>query len=103
VATKVNWGELLASAIGAGATALYYSQTAQANPSRAIEDAVIGTAIGGLFSLFTSQSGVVNAVADGMWAGGIAWLILQSGARLPSIPITIGGTTSGTTTSGTTS
>jgi hypothetical protein len=79
---KLNYGELAASGAGAAAMALYLDQVAATNPSRAVEDAVLGTAIGGLFSLFTQQAGIINEFSDGLWAGGIAWLALHSGAKL---------------------
>jgi hypothetical protein len=74
---KVNYSELIASGLGAAGTAFWYDQVARVNRQQAITDAVLGTALGGLFSLFASQAGLINNLADGAWAGGVVWLLLQ--------------------------
>lgn len=76
VAIKANWGELAATGAGAVATVLYYDQVAaQAGRARAMQDAIVGTALGGLFSVFAREAGLINEFADGAWAGGLVWIV----------------------------
>ena len=78
MAFKPNWGELAATGVGALATALYYDQVAASAGSRqATQDAILGTALGGAFALFTGEAGLLNEVANGSWAGGLVWLALR--------------------------
>lgn len=77
MAVKVNYEELGATGIGALGTALYYDQVAKSQGQRAMVDAIVGTALGGVFSLFTRQAGLVNNVADGIWAGGLIWILMN--------------------------
>jgi len=78
MALTQNWRELIATGAGAAGTVLYYDRVAAtAGVQRAIQDAVIGTAIGGLFSVFAREAGLLNEVADGTWAGGLAWLLTR--------------------------
>lgn len=74
---KVNYSELIASGLGAAGTAFYYDQVKKNNAQQAVTDAIVGTALGGLFSLFAGQAGLLNDLADGAWAGGVVWLLLQ--------------------------
>jgi hypothetical protein len=84
---KVNYGELVATGIGALGAALYYDQVARSQGQNAVVDAIVGTGIGGLFSLFTTQAGIINNLSDGIWAGGLAWLALHR----PSLPTSTTG------------
>jgi branched-subunit amino acid ABC-type transport system permease component len=77
MAMKVNYGELLATAAGAVGAALYYDQVAKSQGQNAVVDAVVGTAVGAIFSLFTTQAGIVNNLSDGIWTGGLVWIALN--------------------------
>jgi hypothetical protein len=76
MAIKANWRELTATGLGAVATVVYYDQVAaQAGRARAMQDAIVGTALGGLFSVLTKEAGLLNEFADGTWAGGLVWIV----------------------------